>query len=80
MKSWPSTSAHWTALSLNLVKPSYTRARIVWRDGKPVWFRPPVKVKFSLENALFLITSDYNGPFLGDVRWAFSGKENTVTS
>ncbi|MDI3474276.1 MAG: hypothetical protein PWQ79_295 [Thermococcaceae archaeon] len=49
-----------------------------WKEGLK-WFYPPAQVKFEPEDALYRIVREFKGPFSGDIRWMFLGKESTFT-
>jgi len=55
------------------------RERIAWWNEKPLWFRPPARIKLPVWYVLSRVADDYEGPFLYDLSWIFMGKENVFT-
>ena len=55
------------------------RERMAWWGEKPLWFKPPARIKLPLWYALSRITDDYEGPFSPGLNWMFLGKENVFT-
>ncbi|WP_456365647.1 hypothetical protein [Thermococcus sp.] len=55
------------------------RERVAWWNEKPLWFKPPARIKLPLWYALSRITDDYEGPFSSGLNWMFLGKKNIFT-